>query len=60
MWIFDAFWHVLYAAILMAIAFMWSPNKNNLQYAYSDELLQEDEHEHDEEGEEEAAVTKDA
>ena len=55
LWIFDAFWHVLYAGILMAIAFLWSPNKNNLQYAYSDELLQEED---EEEGEE--AAPKDA
>lgn len=63
LWIFDAFWHVLYAGILMAIAFLWSPNKNNLQYAYADELLQdEDEEEDGEEGEEEeaSALAKDA
>jgi len=48
LWIFDAFWHVLYAGILMAIAFLWSPNKNNLQYAYSDEILQDEDDEDDE------------
>jgi len=58
LWIFDAFWHVLYAGILMAIAFLWSPNKNNLQYAYADELLQDDDDEEDgEDGEEEESAT---
>ncbi|KAG8470707.1 hypothetical protein KFE25_009128 [Diacronema lutheri] len=60
LWIFDAFWHVLYAAILMAIACMWSPSQNNLQYAYSDELLQDDDAEHDDEGDEDGAAAKEA
>ncbi|KAJ1633252.1 lung seven transmembrane receptor-domain-containing protein [Pavlovales sp. CCMP2436] len=56
LWVFDAFWHLLYAVILMAICFLWSPSKNNLQYAYSQELRQEDE---GEEGEGEEAAAKD-
>eukprot|EP00967_Tisochrysis_lutea_P028126 scaffold32697_cov33-Tisochrysis_lutea.AAC.3 len=43
LWIFDAFWHLLYFGILMAFCFLWSPSKNNLQYAYMDEVGQEDE-----------------
>ena len=49
LWIFDAFWHLLYFFILLAISYMWSPNKNNLQYAYMDELGQAEEEEEEEE-----------
>ena len=38
-------WHVLYAAILLTICVLWSPSKNNLQYAYMDELGQEEQEE---------------
>ena len=34
----DAFWHVLYLGVLSTICLLWSPSKNNLQYAYMDEL----------------------
>jgi len=52
LWIFDAFWHLLYFAILLAICYLWSPNKNNLQYAYMDELGQcEDDDDDDEDAE---------
>ncbi|KAL1514711.1 hypothetical protein AB1Y20_003798 [Prymnesium parvum] len=47
LWIFDAFWHVLYFGILIAICWLWSPNKNNLQYAYMDELGQCEDEEDD-------------
>ena len=42
LWVFDAFWHVLYLAVLLAICYLWSPSQNNLQYAYMDELGQAD------------------
>jgi amino acid permease len=42
-WLFDAFWHVLYFVLLLAVCSLWSPSKNNLQYAYMDEVGQEDE-----------------
>ena len=42
LWIFDGFWHLLYFLILLAICYLWSPSKNNLQYAYMDELEQDD------------------
>ena len=48
LWVFDAFWHLLYFAILLAICYLWSPNKNNLQYAYMDELGQCEEEEEEE------------
>ena len=48
LWIFDAFWHILYLAILLSISYLWSPNKNNLQYAYMDELGQDEDDEDDE------------
>lgn len=54
LWVFDAFWHVLYLAILVSIACIWSPSQNSLQLAYSDELLQEDEPEPEEEADDEA------
>ena len=38
LWTFDAFWHVLYLGVLSTICLLWSPSKNNLQYAYMDEL----------------------
>ena len=33
LWTFDAFWHLLYAAMLLTICVLWSPSKSNLQYA---------------------------
>ena len=32
--------HLLYLGILVSICYLWSPNKNNLQYAYMDEIGQ--------------------
>ena len=43
LWTFDAFWHVLYLGVLVTICVLWSPSKNNLQYAYMDELANLDE-----------------
>ena len=50
LWLFDAFWHMLYLAVLLSITWLWSPSVNNLQYAYMDELSAslEEEHEDDE------------
>ncbi len=42
LWVFDAFWHVQSFAILLTICYLWSPSQNNLQYAYMDELGQEE------------------
>jgi len=42
LWVFDAFWHALYFAVLLAVCYLWSPTKSNLQYAYMDELGQEE------------------
>lgn len=33
-WMFQAFWHLLYFMILVAIAFIWRPVTNNTRYAY--------------------------
>lgn len=33
-WMFQAFWHFLYFAILVAIAYLWRPTTNNTRYAY--------------------------
>mmetsp|Transcript_3288 Transcript_3288/g.5405 ORF Transcript_3288/g.5405 Transcript_3288/m.5405 type:complete len:491 (-) Transcript_3288:20-1492(-) len=33
-WIFQAFWHLLYFSILLAIAYLWRPTTNNTRYAY--------------------------
>ena len=37
----------IYFLILLAICYLWSPSKNNLQYAYMDELssVEQDEEE---------------
>ena len=35
-WIFQAFWHLLYFSILLAIAFLWRPTTNNTRYAYKE------------------------
>jgi len=48
LWMFDAFWHLLYLGILLAVCCLWSPSKNNLQYAYMDELGQSEEEEEEE------------
>ena len=42
LWTFDAFWHVLYFGVLATICVLWSPSKENLQYAYMDELAMDD------------------
>ena len=36
-------------AVLLAICFLWSPSKNNLQYAYMDELTQQEAEDEEEE-----------
>lgn len=45
LWTFDAFWHVLYAAMLLTICVLWAPSESNLQHIYMDELGQEPEEE---------------
>merc|ERR1712137_1466878 len=35
-WIFQAFWHLLYFSILLAIAYLWRPTTNNTRYAYKE------------------------
>merc|ERR1712137_197376 len=35
-WIFQAFWHLLYFTIMLAIAFLWRPTTNNTRYAYKE------------------------
>lgn len=35
-WIFQAFWHLLYFSILLAIAILWRPTTNNIRYAYKE------------------------
>lgn len=37
LWVFDAFWHVLYFCVLGSIAWLWSPSMASLQYAFQDE-----------------------
>lgn len=48
LWVFDAFWHVLYFVLLVAICLLWAPSGNNLQYAYMDELGQAEDEEEEE------------
>jgi len=60
MWVFEAFWHVLYLCILVAIAVLWSPSTNNLQYAYSEQLSMMEGDDDEEDGMEMAANYGDA
>jgi hypothetical protein len=41
LWTFDAFWHVLHGCVLLTICVLWSPSRNNQQYAYMDGLGQD-------------------
>jgi hypothetical protein len=36
LWVWTAFWHVLYFVILVAIVILWRPTSNNTRYAYSE------------------------
>ena len=38
LWTFDAFWHALYALVLVTICVLWAPSRNNMRYAYMDEV----------------------
>jgi len=42
-WIWTAFWHLLYLAILIAIAILWRPTVNNTRYAYAEMPTTEEE-----------------
>jgi len=44
-WIWAAFWHILYFAILLAIAIIWRPTDNNTRYAYTELLVDNPEEE---------------
>ncbi|XP_039273391.2 transmembrane protein 87A-like [Styela clava] len=46
-WIYDAFWHILFSVILLVIMVLWRPNINNQRYAFSPLIDGED----DDEGE---------
>jgi len=35
-WVWTAFWHVLYFVILVAIVILWRPTQNNTRYAYQE------------------------
>lgn len=41
-WVFEAFWEVLFLFVLCTILILWRPTKNNTRYAYSEELSPED------------------
>eukprot|EP00164_Ancoracysta_twista_P004253 GFYU01005731.1.p1 GENE.GFYU01005731.1~~GFYU01005731.1.p1 ORF type:complete len:515 (+),score=109.61 GFYU01005731.1:170-1714(+) len=42
LWVFEAYWDVLYFGILVAIMILWRPSQNSQRYAYSEELPQAD------------------
>lgn len=50
-WVFDAFWEVLYFAVLAAIGYLWRPTENSLRYAYMQELATTEADARDEEDE---------
>jgi hypothetical protein len=35
-WIWTAFWHILYLAVLTAIVVIWRPTANNARYSYAE------------------------
>ena len=35
LWIDDAYWHVLFSAILLVIMVLWRPTNNNQRYAFT-------------------------
>ncbi|WP_411027419.1 hypothetical protein, partial [Salmonella sp. s54925] len=35
LWIDDAFWHFLFAIVLLAIMILWRPTVNNQRYAFT-------------------------
>ena len=35
LWIDEAFWHLLFSVILLAIMILWTPSKNNQRYAFT-------------------------
>lgn len=34
MWLDDAYWHILFSALLLVIMILWRPTKNNVRYAF--------------------------
>lgn len=34
MWLDDAYWHILFSALLLVIMILWRPTKNNQRYAF--------------------------
>lgn len=42
-WFFEAWWQMLYLAILWVIAVIWRPNSNNKRYAYSLQIADSEE-----------------
>ncbi len=35
LWLDEAFWHMLFSAILLVIIILWRPTRNNRRYAFS-------------------------
>jgi len=44
-WIDEAYWHVLFAIILLVIMILWRPSNNNQRYAFSPLIDNEDDEE---------------
>lgn len=34
LWLDDAYWHILFSAVLLVIMILWRPTKNNVRYAF--------------------------
>jgi hypothetical protein len=41
-WMFDAYWEIVYFALILLIAWQWKPNPNNAQYTTADQLVEEE------------------
>jgi len=48
-WIDDAYWHVLFSAVLLVIMILWRPTNNNQRYAFTPLLDASDDEEEERE-----------
>jgi len=42
-WVWNAYWELSYLALTLVVAYLWRPNENNLRYAFSAQIPQEEE-----------------
>jgi len=49
LWVDDAFWHLLFSALLCVIMVLWRPSNNNQRYAFTPLLYEDDDYSSEEE-----------